>query len=159
MFKNTNGTWVALGAMALLGAVTVVKRGSRATGLQRISLPGVHGRIPYFTADYIEEADITALADEVSEAYSGFIYVPTKAELQALNWMGDRTSIGALLLASMREIPVLPRTLGTAGNTQTAIVISDLQALKKALSDDGADRIPGLSEDLPIQRLIWPVAH
>jgi hypothetical protein len=74
-------------------------------------------------------------------AYSyGMLYRPTDAEVEALQWIGDRYYVSEHLLSYLDSDGVL---------TISAVCIGE------ALREDGVDRVPCLSDDTQLQRLVW----
>lgn len=68
------------------------------------------------------------------------------AEIGWLDWIGNRYAIANLLWDSL---------LNTDGERDTNAVNLDCYSVSKALSDDGVDRAPCLSEDTGLAKLIW----
>lgn len=156
-FGNQDGTWMALGAAALLGAAATIRRGSAARQVfQEVSVRGT--MMALFTPEYVEDAEVETLADQVGEAWNGFVYLPTEDEISAIAHLSKSYSSAAFLQKCLTEIPMLPRTLATAGQTMPAIVVRDVDELKKALWEDGGDRVPGLSDKTSLQRIVWLAA-
>jgi len=155
-----DGTGLALGAVALLGlGAAVSRRGSRDedNGPEVVSVAGLRN-VPMFTDAYVQSAPIEALADQMGEAWNGWIYLPTKDELRTLEYLSTRYSSAEYLYSCVQQIPVLPKTLANARQTQTAIVMGDPDRLKKALWGDGSDRVPMLADSSSLQRLVWLMA-
>ena len=118
------------------------------------SIRGSHGHqifsvvLPMFDSDSVLGADITQLADVVSE--SPFIYFPTNGEVDALNWIGDRYAIASLLFDNLED------SGGDWGNIRYQIKIDPME-VKEALSADGVDRVPCLDESTALARIIWAI--
>lgn len=74
-------------------------------------------------------------------AYGEFLYKPTKVELDALECIGHRYQISGLLLAC---------------TDQGYITINPPDVLL-ALDDDSLDRVPMLSDQTALQRVVWAV--
>ena len=73
-------------------------------------------------------------------AYStGMLYRP-EDEIEALQWIGDRYHVSEHLLSYLDSDGVL---------TISAFCIGE------ALREDGVDRVPCLSDDSQLQRLVW----
>ncbi|MBO18860.1 hypothetical protein [Herbaspirillum sp.] len=68
-------------------------------------------------------------------------YSPTEAEVEALQWIGDRYAISGYLLENLDE----------AGLTIDPLEVS------RHLAEDGVDRVPCLDESTALARLIWAV--
>jgi len=159
-----DGTLLALGAVALVGIGAAAakakhpRRGARnedeVPKLQYVSYGGLRNA-PLFTPEFVDVVHITVLADQVGGAYDGWIYLPTEMELRTLKYLEGRYCTPEYLVECIEEIPVMPKTLANARQTQTAIVMRDPARLKRALFDDDSDRVPAMSEDLSLQRLIW----
>jgi hypothetical protein len=160
-FDNLDGTVLTLGAIAVLGlGGLAARRGSRSGDVPHYAHPlGGRFPVPWFTAEYVEDADVTTLADEVGEAYSGFVYLPTDDEVDAIHHLGGRYSSTEYLVNALHEVPQVPRTLANANQTQPAIVISanGFYDFKRALWADGGT-IPGLSDNTALHRLAWIMA-
>jgi len=72
----------------------------------------------------------------------GMLYRPTADEIKALQWVGDRYNVSEHLLSYLDSDGVL---------TLSASCIGD------ALREDGVDRVPCLSDDTQLQRLVWMI--
>ena len=95
------------------------------------------------TPSEVLAADCTDLADRVSEAC--FIhYQPTADEVDALDFIGARYDVSLLLLASLRR-----------QEDDTYCLTIDPLDVSEALTADGIDRVPMLSEDTALARLVW----
>ena len=158
-FHNTDGTLLTLGAVAVLGvAAAVSRRGSRNDDEpEMVSVAGLRNA-PLFTDAYVRDAEIETLAENVTDAYDGWIYLPTDDELGALEYLSTRYSSAEYLYSCVQQIPVLPKTLANAHETQTAVVMGDPDKLKEALWGDGSDRVPMLADSSSLQRLVWLTA-
>tara|TARA_R100000306_G_C4352295_1_gene130758 strand:+ start:207 stop:563 length:357 start_codon:yes stop_codon:yes gene_type:complete len=104
--------------------------------------------LPLLESDAVLEADITELADVVSE--SPFVYFATSGEVAALDWIGDRYAIATLLFDHLED--------GGEdwGNVRYHITI-DPREVQEALSSDGVDRVPCLDESTALARIIWAI--
>jgi hypothetical protein len=74
-------------------------------------------------------------------AYGEFLFKPTQAEAQALQFIGERYEISSLLLSCIHD---------------EHIQINPPDVLL-ALDDDSVDRVPMLSDDTGLQRVVWAV--
>lgn len=95
------------------------------------------------TPSEVLAADCTALADRVGEACV-IHYHPTDDEVDALDFIGARYDVSLLLLASME-----------LQKDDTYRMTIDPVAVSEALTADGIDRVPMLSEDTALARLVW----
>lgn len=96
------------------------------------------------TSDEILGMDITELAEFVTEGHT--LYKLTEEERKALLWIGDRYKVSTVLIDSMWE----PH--GLLGG-----VLIDPLDVSEALAADGLDRIPCLSEDTALARIVWAI--
>lgn len=94
----------------------------------------------------VEEADITELADVVSEA--PFLYVAEEDELRALEFIGRNYEVINELLDGYRY--------DSYGDFTGHILIDPFQ-VGIALAAEGLDRVPMLSDDTALQRIIWAI--
>lgn len=85
----------------------------------------------------------TALADALSES-DHWLYQTTTDERSALEWIGGRYAVSAVILDSLDDDGVID--LGWAG--------AGLD-IREALAADGIDRVPCLSEDTDLAYLVW----
>ena len=70
-----------------------------------------------------------------------FQYELTLGDLEWLDWIGDRYAIAELISDNI--------------DRETAVVTLDVLDVSEALSDDGVDRCPCLSEDSYLNKLVW----
>ena len=105
-------------------------------------------RFPLLESAEVLKADITQLADVVSE--SKFVYFATSGEVDALNWLGDRYAIATLLFDNLED--------GGEdwGDIRYHIEIDPME-VKEALVADGVDRVPCLDESTALARIIWAI--
>ena len=92
-------------------------------------------------ADQVLNIDITELADRVSEA--PFTYHATADELSALAWIGDRYTVSTVLRDAVDD--------------DTNTINIDPWDVSEALTADDIDRVPCLSEDTALARIIWAI--
>ena len=79
-------------------------------------------------------------------AYSyGMQYRPTEDEIEALRWLGDRYYLSEYLLAQLDSY-------GSDG-----VLILTASSIGDALREDGVDRIPCMSDDCQLQRIVWMI--
>ena len=88
-------------------------------------------------------ADCAELADRVGEACV-IHYHPTADEVDALDFIGARYTVSAVLLSWME-----------LQEDDTYRLTIDPMAVSEALAADGVDRVPMLSEDTALARLVW----
>lgn len=93
----------------------------------------------------VEEADITELADVVSVP---FLYEAEEDELRALEFIGRKYEVIDELLNSYRY--------DSYGDFTGQILIDPFQ-VGIALAAEGLDRVPMLSDDTALQRIIWAI--
>mgnify|MGYP003634298435 CR=1 FL=1 len=89
--------------------------------------------------------DVTDLADELTEACSVRLTL-TDAEVAALRFLGDLYTVSWLLSAGLET--------DDDGNTSTTFSPYDIG---EALRDEGIDRVPCLSNDTGLQRVVWAI--
>tara|TARA_Y100000593_G_scaffold94790_1_gene196044 strand:- start:457 stop:771 length:315 start_codon:yes stop_codon:yes gene_type:complete len=90
------------------------------------------------------EADITELADDVSAA--PFRYQLTDGERDALAWIGNRYTIAQILADGLQE--------SDEGACYLEINPFDVA---EALAADDVDRVPCLSDETALQRIVWAI--
>tara|TARA_Y100000034_G_C6831255_1_gene375215 strand:+ start:115 stop:441 length:327 start_codon:yes stop_codon:yes gene_type:complete len=96
------------------------------------------------TSEMVLSADITELADCLCEANS-FRYTLTPDERGWLLWIQLRYAISELIVESLES-----------GEFKAPLVFnSNSQDVNDALKEDDVDRVPCLSEDTALARLIW----
>tara|TARA_R100000353_G_scaffold28972_1_gene24108 strand:- start:66 stop:359 length:294 start_codon:yes stop_codon:yes gene_type:complete len=78
--------------------------------------------------------------DDLESVIDGMLYRPTDAEVEALQWIGDRYHVSEHLLSYLDSDGVLTLSASCIG---------------EALREDGVDRVPCLSDDSQLQRLVW----
>ena len=130
--RNTNGTWLAIGTTAALTIATAAntwRRGSRATGEIAIS----------HTDERDEAVNKAIRASE--RAPIRIVYTPSQDEIGAINWIGGRYVISELIEQSWDE--------------ERGAYVFDVEAVQRALADDGIDRVPMLAEDTNLAAVIW----
>ena len=103
---------------------------------------------PILESDEVLAADITHLADVVSEA--PFRYIVTEGEIKALEWLGDRYSVASLLWDGFYDG-------GEDWGDIRYIIKIDPMEVQEALAADGVDRVPCLDEDTALARIIWAI--
>ena len=91
------------------------------------------------TSDDVLEMDITELADIVSEGR--FCYEPTQEEGRALQWIGRAYHVTDVLLS--------------CDTIDDRLMLIDPRHVSCALTNDGLDRVPMLSDDTALQRIVW----
>ena len=89
-----------------------------------------------YTSEQLEQLDIEQF-ETITE--STIHYRLTDDEVTWLQWIGRRYSISSHLIDTIK------------GDTVTI----DSYEIARALSDDGLDRAPCLSDDTQLQRLLW----
>ena len=89
-----------------------------------------------YTSEQLEQLDIEQF-ETITE--STIQYRLTDDEVTWLQWIGRRYAISSHLIDTL------------SGNTVTI----DSYEIGRALSDDGLDRAPCLSDDTQLQRLLW----
>ena len=103
---------------------------------------------PLLKGSEVLEADITQLADVVSE--SPFVYFPTNGEVDALDWIGERYAIASLLFDNLEDS-------GEGwGDIRYQIEIDPIK-VQEALVADGVDRVPCLDESTALARIIFAI--
>jgi hypothetical protein len=95
-----------------------------------------------YTSKKIKKMYIEEVADLSS--WGTFMYKPTRGELEALDFIGDRYAITEYLLDNLHE-------------DQVGWITIDPILVQDSLSDEGLDRVPMLSEDSSLQRIIWTI--
>tara|TARA_R100000654_G_scaffold38108_2_gene63796 strand:+ start:259 stop:576 length:318 start_codon:yes stop_codon:yes gene_type:complete len=95
------------------------------------------------TPSEVLDADCTALADRVGEACV-IHYHPTADEVDAIEFIGARYAVSSVLLSGME--------LQEDDTYRMTICPLDVS---EALAADGIDRVPMLSEDTALARLVW----
>ncbi len=97
-----------------------------------------------YTSKRVEVMSLDDLGSTLEcSAYStGMLYRPTEDEVKALQWIGDRYHVSEHLLSHLDSDGVL---------TLSALCIGE------ALREDGVDRVPCLSDDSQLQRLVWTI--
>ena len=98
------------------------------------------------TSELLAELDLECF-DTITE-HCRFNYRLTDGELGWLEWIGERYSVAVVLWNSLTTHE------DTDGSEYSTVTI-DTCDISKALSDDGVDRAPCLSDDTQLQRLIW----
>ena len=94
-----------------------------------------------FKSTDLEKLDIEEF-ESITE-YCHFDYVMTEGEHAWLIWIGERYSISSYLLENCAE------------DDGKATITIETSEISDALSNDGVDRAPCLSEDTQLARLIW----
>lgn len=92
------------------------------------------------TSDVALAMDITELAELVSEG--PFTYHATQSELLALQWLAGRYTVVEVLLEAVQW--------------NEALHIDPID-VAEALADEGLDRVPCLSEDTALARIVWAI--
>lgn len=97
------------------------------------------------TPSLVLASDITGLSDTVTEWSGDTVeYHPTASEVRALEFASDRYDITALLIDGLEE--------QEDGSYLLRFVPWDVY---QALEGDGIDRVPMLSDETALQRLVW----
>ena len=99
---------------------------------------------PSFTSRSILRADASTLADMLDDDMIS--YLPTLDEVKALVFIGNRYAVSALLLDHMGELP----------DGAPYIEVAPWQ-VAEALAEDGVDRVPMLSDETALQRMVWAI--
>jgi hypothetical protein len=107
-----------------------------------------------FKASDFQGDSIESMADAVGQSWEGFIYLPDEDDLAAIEWARGRYGIGSYLYDKL--------TYGVdksiAGRQRAEIHITDVDELKKAMWQSDSDRIPSISDHVPIQSLLFLLA-
>jgi hypothetical protein len=159
--RRDNGMGWAIGAAAVMAGAAVAglrqPPGRTGSASRRPVFPK-HEGYDVVTGrdleDYYALEDLTAYADLVSEVmWAPFLYVPTEDEISAIQWAADHGYDPAMeILKGITEIP--PKRSLSRRPDRTAYLI-DPDAIRRVMWVDEVDRIPNLSDNLPIQRLVW----
>jgi hypothetical protein len=88
-------------------------------------------------ADTIRTAPIEWVAD--LSCRDTVRYAATDDEVAAIRWLGNRYAISAYLLSTLDD----------------GVFAIDPMDLVDALREDGVDRVPCLSDETSLQRLVW----
>ena len=91
-----------------------------------------------YTSEKLENMEIENF-ESITEG-GRFEYQLTEAELGWVDWIGDRYAIAELIADNISE---------------AGVVTLEPYEVSEALSADGVDRAPCLSEDTQLARLIW----
>ncbi len=94
-----------------------------------------------YTSKALENMEVCSL-ERITEQ-GVFYYIPTPGELQWLDWSAENYEIAIVLSSSVV----------TRGHLPPALLMSVCD-IQEALTKDGLDRAPCLSEDSQLQRLI-----
>ena len=96
-----------------------------------------------FTSNQLEAIEETERFESITEQCT-FQYQLTDGELGWLRWIGERYEIASYLW-SVLEVD----------DNDTGTVTIDVLDVSDALTADGVDSAPCLSDDTQLQRLIW----
>jgi hypothetical protein len=102
----------------------------------------------WFTPHGALEMDITELADIVCQ---DFAYLPTDAEMAALQWIGHRYEVTAYLLGCVVDDE------DEDGEVTGQHMEIEPAAVAVALAEDGLDRVPCLDEGTALARIVWAI--
>lgn len=91
-----------------------------------------------YTSEKLENTEIENF-ESITEG-GRFEYQLTESELGWVDWIGDRYAIAKLIADNISE---------------AGVVTLEPYEVSEALSADGVDRAPCLSEDTQLARLIW----
>tara|TARA_R110002020_G_scaffold6340_5_gene26705 strand:- start:303 stop:638 length:336 start_codon:yes stop_codon:yes gene_type:complete len=99
----------------------------------------IYGRV--LTSDDVLEMDTTELADIVG--HGRFCYEPTPDEGRALEWIGRAYHVVDVLIS--------------CGGIEDRFMLISPRNVAIALLNDGVDRVPMLSDDTALQRIVWAI--
>jgi hypothetical protein len=158
--RRDNGTVWALGAaVALAGAAAAGRRAGQRGG-SRNGRPvwPQHDRSKVVTGagleDYYDAEGIEAYADMVDEelAQEPFWYAPTEKEAASIAWAAKHGYDPAIKIHDALDTI----RINHGGRTvEREAYLIDLFEVKRVMWVDQVDRIPNLSDYLPIQRMLW----
>ena len=156
--RRDNGTAWALGAaVALAGVAAVSRRGGSPNGRpvwRRIDNTFIVTGAEL--EDYYDEEGIEAYADMVGEelASEPFWYIPTEEEAASIEWAAKHGYDPAIKIYDALDTIRVARGLGGRSTEDEAYLIDPFE-VKRVMWVDQVDRIPNLSDNLPIQRMLW----
>ena len=150
-FQNTDGTWLALAAIA---GVTALKSRSGSPNYEWVVWhDDVDALCDYRPGDVSRKTTVRS-ADDLSMT-GMWIYVPSEEELEAVRWVGDRYATTKYLLDNLIELPLYSIT----GKTVPAFQIDNWKFSYAVWADGFSHRVAMLSDDLPLQRLTFRTSN
>jgi hypothetical protein len=117
-------------------------------------LRGSANRKTVFKASDFQGDSIEHMADAVGQSWGGFLYLPDEDDLAAIEWARGRYGIGSYLHDKLTH--GVDKSI--AGRERPEIHITDVNELKKVMWQDDSDRIPSISDYVPIQSLLFLLA-